>query len=88
MGRTVQALPTSSLQCIGPSILSELLLEVAKFYTMSGFPDLILWHPEKCVLKIIEVKGPGDRLSEKQMIWIDILLQMGLDVSVCHVVAL
>lgn len=35
----------------------------------------------------MEVKGPHDRLSQKQMIWLDELRQLGADVEVCHVAA-
>jgi Fanconi-associated nuclease 1 len=33
-----------------------------------------------------EVKGPGDRLSDKQTIWIDLLNACGAQVELCHVV--
>ncbi|GBG84969.1 hypothetical protein CBR_g39432, partial [Chara braunii] len=36
--------------------------------------------------KLVEVKGPRDRLSEQQMAWIDALVSAGLDVEVCKVV--
>ena len=35
-------------------------------YTRSGFPDLTVWNVEKKQCQIIEVKGPNDRLSQKQ----------------------
>jgi hypothetical protein len=31
------------------------------------------------------VKGPNDRLSDKQLSWFDLLLSAGLDVELCHV---
>lgn len=37
--------------------------------------------------QIVEVKGPSDRLSQKQQIWLDELRKLGADVEVCHVVA-
>lgn len=37
--------------------------------------------------QIVEVKGPSDRLSQKQQIWLDELHKLGADVEVCHVVA-
>jgi Fanconi-associated nuclease 1 len=52
-------------------------------YYRSGFPDLIAWNGHKC--KIAEVKGPGDKLSAKQRLWIDYLLSLQADVEVCHV---
>ena len=35
--------------------------------------------------RLVEVKGPGDRLSDRQRVWIDVLLRHGADVAVCHV---
>ncbi|GAB1292179.1 Fanconi-associated nuclease 1 [Apodemus speciosus] len=39
------------------------------------------------IARLVEVKGPSDRLSCKQMIWLDELQKLGADVEVCHVVA-
>ncbi|CAG7829327.1 unnamed protein product [Allacma fusca] len=52
-------------------------------YYRSGFPDLIVWDGHKC--RIAEVKGPGDKLSAKQRLWIDYLLSLEADVEVCLV---
>lgn len=38
-------------------------------------------------LQLVEVKGPNDRLSYKQMIWLAELQNLGASVEVCHVVA-
>lgn len=35
---------------------------------------------------LVEVKGPRDRLSDKQRAWIEQLLHAGFQVEVCHVV--
>lgn len=35
----------------------------------------------------MEVKGPGDSLSETQKVWIDVLLSAGIPVEVCKVKA-
>ena len=35
--------------------------------------------------KLVEVKGPNDRLSDKQEVWISELLAAGVHVEVCHV---
>nr|XP_045002084.1 fanconi-associated nuclease 1 isoform X2 [Jaculus jaculus] len=37
--------------------------------------------------QMVEVKGPNDRLSHKQVIWLDELQKLGADVEVCHVLA-
>ena len=33
----------------------------------------------------MEVKGPRDRLSSKQMVWLSRLMEWGADVEVCRV---
>ena len=38
-------------------------------------------------LQFVEVKGPGDRLSHKQIIWLSRLAKWSCDVEVCHVTA-
>jgi hypothetical protein len=48
-----------------------------------GFPDLTLIDPDG--LCFIEVKGPGDRLSEWQEEWHSLLLEQGMRVEVCRV---
>ncbi len=56
-------------------------------HTRSGFPDLTLWDPESRRCEIVEVKGPGDRLSNKQILWIRYLNKLGVKAFVCHVEA-
>jgi len=51
-----------------------------------GMPDLLLWHPEKQEAKLVEVKGPRDRLSDQQRAWIAALEDAGLAVEVLKVV--
>jgi len=36
----------------------------------------------------VEVKGPNDKLSEKQYSWLLKLMEFGANVEVCHVVGL
>ncbi len=35
--------------------------------------------------RFVEVKGPRDRLSDKQRAWLAMLSDAGLDVDVCYV---
>ena len=35
--------------------------------------------------RIVEVKGPNDRLSTKQILWLDFLVSNGVEAEVCHV---
>lgn len=46
-----------------------------------------VWHPVEKIARFVEVKGPGDSLSETQKVWIDVLLSAGVPVEVCKVKA-
>jgi hypothetical protein len=54
-------------------------------YCRSGGPDLIIWSNKTNKCKFVEVKGPGDRLSFKQMVWLDFFIQNSIDCEVCYV---
>jgi hypothetical protein len=50
-----------------------------------GLPDLLLWREDEngqlLEWRLVEVKGPGDRLFLAQRLWLDWLLERGLPVS-------
>jgi len=52
----------------------------------SGLPDLALWRDPSntCVFKMVEVKGPRDRLSNQQIAWLR-LLSGKVNIEICHV---
>ena len=54
-------------------------------YFRSGGPDLILWSTETNECRFVEVKGPGDKLSDKQIIWLDFFMQNKISCEVCYV---
>ncbi|KAL8293066.1 hypothetical protein RQP46_000760 [Phenoliferia psychrophenolica] len=74
-------------KCIGGESLSTIMRVFAEDYTSrcGGVPDLILWDPEDERALFVEVKGPGDRLSNTQKVWIDVLGSAGVEVVVCAV---
>ncbi|KAF8982803.1 hypothetical protein BGZ46_000593 [Entomortierella lignicola] len=74
-------------ECIGGPALSEICRVMAQEYSRrcSGMPDLCCWDYRKKLVKFVEVKGPGDRLSSKQKIWIDLLTSLGVDIELCIV---
>ncbi|EGG09831.1 uncharacterized protein MELLADRAFT_103952 [Melampsora larici-populina 98AG31] len=76
------------LECLGCLEICKLLKVLSEEYGFrkGGVPDLCLWnHKEKKVL-FVEVKGPGDRLSETQIAWLDLLrIGIGCEVEVCEV---
>lgn len=67
--------------------LAQLLLLLAKNYhhLRKGFPDLIMWNKDTGKFKAIEVKGPMDRISNIQSIWLSIMTQIDLDCELCTV---
>ncbi|MFC5458972.1 VRR-NUC domain-containing protein [Massilia niabensis] len=50
----------------------------------TGFPDLIQFWPAERRYNMIEVKGPGDRLQDNQLRWIEYCAQHDMPVSVCY----
>ena len=50
----------------------------------TGFPDLIQFWPAERRYNMIEVKGPGDRLQDNQMRWIEYCAAHEMPISVCY----
>lgn len=50
-----------------------------------GLPDLIIWNANQKSIKMVEVKGPKDKLSYIQKIWLNKLHSFGVDVELCNV---
>jgi len=53
----------------------------------SGFPDLTLWNVADKKLMVAEVKSPNDKLSSKQILWLNFFAEQGVRSVVCHVTA-
>ncbi|HEY9104736.1 VRR-NUC domain-containing protein [Chitinimonas sp.] len=51
----------------------------------SGLPDLVQFWPTQGRYRLIEVKGPGDRLQDNQLRWLDYCLAHDMPVCVCYV---
>ncbi|WQD81159.1 VRR-NUC domain-containing protein [Paraburkholderia kururiensis] len=51
----------------------------------SGLPDLVRFWPAERRYALIEVKGPGDRLQDNQLRWLEYCAAHGMPVSVLHV---
>ncbi|KAF8337884.1 VRR-NUC domain-containing protein [Cantharellus anzutake] len=73
--------------CIGGTALSVICRVICEDYShrSSGVPDLLVWNISSQKALFVEVKGPGDTLMENQKVWIDVLMQAGASVEVCHV---
>ena len=51
----------------------------------AGMPDLIQFWPAEGRYRMIEVKGPGDRLQDNQRRWLSFCAEHGMPVDVCYV---
>ncbi|ORY81965.1 VRR-NUC domain-domain-containing protein, partial [Protomyces lactucae-debilis] len=73
--------------CIGPRPLAQLCRLFAEEYghRVGGIGDLCMWNPDTRKCLFVEVKGPGDRLSETQIAWLDQMALAGVDVELCLV---
>ncbi|CRM10646.1 VRR-NUC domain-containing protein [Pseudomonas sp. 58 R 12] len=61
----------------------RLLLDIRANRT--GMPDLIQFWPEQKTYRMIEVKGPGDRLQDNQLRWLEFCGEYQMPVTVCYV---
>ncbi|PHT28618.1 Fanconi-associated nuclease 1 -like protein [Capsicum baccatum] len=80
----------AAVTCIGGICLASICRNLAQDYRSwsSGMPDLLLWrfHDDYSgEAKLVEVKGPRDRLSEQQRAWLLFLMDCGFTVEVCKV---
>ena len=75
------------IKCFHSNQLANLCKYLAQNYRYcrSGGPDLCVWSTETNKFKFVEVKGPGDRLSFKQIVWLDFFIQNSIDCEVCYV---
>lgn len=82
-----EALLELALACLPPSHLEvcfrRILLDVPNHRT--GLPDLIQFWPQERRYRMIEVKGPGDRLQDNQKRWLAHARQHEIPVAVCYV---
>ncbi|KAI7727989.1 hypothetical protein M8C21_006056 [Ambrosia artemisiifolia] len=76
--------------CIGSGCMATICRHLAQDYRSwsSGMPDLLLWrfHSDYSgEAKLVEVKGPRDRLSEQQRAWLLFFMDSGFNAEVCRV---
>uniref|UniRef100_A0A803V0I6 Fanconi-associated nuclease n=1 Tax=Ficedula albicollis TaxID=59894 RepID=A0A803V0I6_FICAL len=87
-GRFISLQQVQSLvSCLGGAFLSGVFRRFARDlrHCRGGLPDLLVWRSHSQRFKLVEVKGPHDRLSPKQVLWLSELHQLGAAVEVCHV---
>jgi len=64
-------------------VFRHLLLDLR--HHRRGLPDLIMLNRASGQYRLIEVKGPGDRLQDHQRLWLQAMLQQEMPVSVLNV---
>ncbi len=82
-----ESLLDMALDCVPPRHLRvcfERILGNVRI-NRSGWPDLVQLWPGERRYRLIEVKGPGDRLQDNQVRWLMFFEAQGIPVSVCHV---
>ncbi|MGH8420260.1 MAG: VRR-NUC domain-containing protein [Pseudomonas sp.] len=86
-GTLTPALLEQALHCLPAQHLERwfrrLLQDIKANRT--GMPDLIQFYPEQRSYRMIEVKGPGDRLQDNQLRWLDFCAEHEMPVVVCYV---
>lgn len=82
-----EALLEHALACLPSAHLriwfERLLLDIRA--NRCGMPDLIQFWPGEKRYRMIEVKGPGDRLQDNQRRWLALCAQNRMPVEVCYV---
>ncbi|MDI3273514.1 VRR-NUC domain-containing protein [Pseudomonas sp. MDT1-16] len=62
---------------------NRLLLDIKA--NRAGMPDLIQFWPQDKTYRMIEVKGPGDRLQDNQLRWLEFCHEHQMPIAVCYV---
>ncbi|MVV47979.1 VRR-NUC domain-containing protein [Pseudomonas sp. PB120] len=82
-----EALLDQALACLPAAHLrhwfNRLLLDIKA--NRAGMPDLIQFWPRDKAYRMIEVKGPGDRLQDNQVRWLEFCHEHQMPIAVCYV---
>ncbi|MDB6103420.1 MAG: nuclease [Gammaproteobacteria bacterium] len=79
LSRALDCLPREHLKVCFGRILANIRANAC------GLPDLVQFWPAERRYRLIEVKGPGDRLQDNQVRWLSFCVANGIPVSVCQV---
>lgn len=82
-----EALLQLALDCLPATHLAHCFTRVLRDIgaNRSGLPDLIQFFPAERRYRMLEVKGPGDRLQDNQVRWLDYCVTHEMPVCVCYV---
>ncbi len=86
-GSMSQPLLDLALECIPPEHLKLCFVRMLRDLkaNRTGFPDLVRFWPAQQRYELVEVKGPGDKLQDNQVRWLQYFSDHGIAASVCHV---
>ncbi|WP_137821820.1 VRR-NUC domain-containing protein [Pseudomonas sp. D(2018)] len=79
LDQALTCLPATQLKACFQRILADIKANRA------GLPDLIQFWPDERRFRLIEVKGPGDRLQDNQLRWLEFCATHEIPVEVCYV---
>jgi tetratricopeptide (TPR) repeat protein len=86
-GVLTEELLDQALACLPAAHLrhwfNRLLLDIKA--NRAGMPDLIQFWPQDRTYRMIEVKGPGDRLQDNQVRWLEFCHEHQMPIAVCYV---
>ena len=86
-GALSEPLLEQALDCLPAEHLkhwfNRLLLDIKA--NRAGMPDLIQFWPQQKTYRMIEVKGPGDRLQDNQLRWLEFCHEHQMPIAVCYV---
>lgn len=86
-GALSEELLEQALDCLPADHLkhwfNRLLLDIKA--NRAGMPDLIQFWPQDKTYRMIEVKGPGDRLQDNQLRWLEFCHEHQMPIAVCYV---
>jgi hypothetical protein len=86
-GALSEPLLEQALDCLPAEHLkhwfNRLLLDIKA--NRAGMPDLIQFWPQEKTYRMIEVKGPGDRLQDNQLRWLEFCHEHRMPIAVCYV---
>jgi len=76
-----------ALSCIPSSHLRKYFERILRDISVnrSGLPDLIQFWPQEKRYRLLEVKGPGDRLQDNQIRWINYCIEHKMPIAVTYV---
>ena len=75
----LRCIPATHLKIIFERLLFDLKTN------RSGLPDLIQFFPKQQFYRMIEVKGPGDRVQDNQQRWLNFFKAHDIPAEVCYV---